>query len=59
VAPFCDRGNEHYENFSTCVPGQLPAFKGGLFMINVPRIEIPVHMHEILQLHSIIHTQIR
>lgn len=50
---------EKSENFSTCVPGRLLAYKGRLFMRNVPRIEIPVHMHEILKLHSIIHTRIR
>jgi len=43
-------------NFSTCVPGQLLAFQGGFFTRNMPRIEIPVHMHELLQLYSIIHT---
>jgi hypothetical protein len=45
--------------FSACVPGWLLALQGGFFMRNVPRIAIPVHMHEILQLHCIIHTWIR
>lgn len=43
-------------NFSTCVPGRLLAFQGGFFTRNAPRIEKPIYMHEILQLHSIIHT---